>query len=141
MKRIPAFLLPVITLFMMGVAGCTTDNPSPSPADPRSTFVGTWSVNETGLKQTYQVTIELDASSSTEVKIYNFANSDVTGSGNPAIAEVSGTNITLVPDQVVGDGWIINGGGSQTSSTKINWSYTLNDGATLQHLTAIYTKL
>jgi hypothetical protein len=95
-------------------------------------------VNEQETKGTFEVTIELDASSSTAVKIYNFANSGA--SSNPAIAEVSSTTITLVPEQVIGDGWIINGGGSLTTSTMINWAYTLNDGATLHNLVAVFTK-
>ena len=31
-------------------AGCTSEDPSPSPADPRESFVGNWMVNETGMK-------------------------------------------------------------------------------------------
>ena len=138
MKSIMHILAGFAILFLVGFTGCATDNPSPSPGDPREVYLGTWSVVEQETKGTYEVTIVLDASSSTMVKINNFANAG--SSGNPAIAEVSGTNITLVPDQVIGDGWIINGGGSLTTSTKMNWGYTLNDGATLHNLTAVYTK-
>lgn len=135
------FLKIVVTLCALlpaGFSGCTTEDPSPSPGDPRTAFVGSWMVNEQETKGTFEVTIEIDASSSTAVKIYNFANAGT--SSNPAIAEVSSTTITLVPNQVIGDGWIINGGGSMTTSTLINWGYTLNDGATLHNLVAVYTK-
>jgi hypothetical protein len=125
-------------VFLAGFSACSTD-PSPSPADPRTAYVGTWSVNEQETKMTYEVTIEIDASSSTAVKIHNFANPG--SSSNPAIAEVSGTNITLVPEQVIGDGWIINGSGAMTTSTSITWGYTLKDGATLHNLSAVYTKI
>jgi hypothetical protein len=120
MRSFLKIFLALCALLPAGFSGCTTGDPSPSPGDPRTAFVGSWMV------------------SSTAVKIYNFANAGT--SSNPAIAEVSSTTITLVPDQVIGDGWIINGGGSMTTSTLINWGYTLNDGATLHNLVAVYTK-
>ena len=69
------------------------------------------------------------------MKLNNFANS-----GTPAYADVSGTTITLVPDQIIGDGWTLNGQGALTTSTKINWTYTFNDGATLHSVVGTYTK-
>lgn len=138
MKRVALWIAAAIAL-TTGLSACT-DDPSPSPGDPRSAFVGTWGVTETGAKQYYEVTITLDASSSTAVNIYNFGGS---GSGsNPAIAHVSGTNITLVPDMIISDGWKINGNGALTGSTVINWSYSIDfDGADLQYFTAVYNKL
>jgi hypothetical protein len=126
-------------LVLLAFAGCTSDNPSPSPADPRETFVGTWNVVESSQKLTYQASIVLDPSSTTRVLIHNFAGSGSTG--NPAAAEVSGTSITLVTGQVIGDGWSVAGGGSLSGSNKINWTYTVNDGANLYSLTAVYTRI
>jgi hypothetical protein len=121
------------------LSGCTADSPSPPPSgDARDTYVGNWSVSETELKLNYEVSIEIDTSSSTKVFIYNFANS---GTADPAVAVVSGNTITLVSDQVIGDGWIINGGGALAGSSKITWAYTLNEGATLHQLSAVYSKL
>ena len=138
MKSAIRLLSPVLLLVVALFQGCTTEDPSPSPSDPRSAFVGTWSVDEQGNKLTYEVTISLDPSSSSQVVISNFANAGP--SSNPARAEVSGNNIFLNADQVIGDGWTINGGGLMNSSTKITWAYTLDDGATLHNLTAVYTK-
>jgi hypothetical protein len=130
---------PLLAGVLLLLVRCTADNPSPSPADPRDSFTGSWMVTESGQKITYQVVITLDPTSSTNVLIANFADA---GSGsNPAVAVVSGTTITLIANQTVGDGWVINGGGSLSGSNKINWTYTLNDGATLQHLTAVYTRI
>jgi hypothetical protein len=132
---ISAFLTTIL------LSGCTkeTTNPDPSPSDARSAFLGNWSVNETWTKLTYTVTISADPNSTNGVFISNFANSG--SSGIPAGAAVSGTSIELDPDQTIGDGWIINGGGSLSGTTKINWNYTINDGATLIYATAVYTKL
>ncbi len=134
--RTRAYLLfPALVLFTALLAGCTTDEPSPSPTDPRTSFTGTWLANEQEYKYTFEVTIDLDASSSTAVLIHNFANS-----GTTAKADVSGTNITLVPDQIIGDGWTLNGSGALTSSTRINWTYSFLDGATLHQVTGTYTR-
>ncbi len=138
MKSFIRTLLPVLLLFAALLQGCTTEDPSPSPSDPRSAFVGTWGVDEQETKLTYEVTISIDASSSTQVLISNFANAG--SSSNPARAEVSGNNIFLNADQIIGDGWKINGAGLMNTSTKITWAYTLDDGATLHNLSAVYTK-
>ncbi len=139
MKRFRTFSTVILPAFLLILSRCTTDTPSPTPADPRDSFVGTWMVSESGQKNTYQVVITLDPASSTNVLISNFAASG--SSGNPAVAVVSGTNITLISNQVIGDGWVINGGGALSGSNKINWTYTLNDGANLYHLTAVYTRV
>jgi hypothetical protein len=139
MKRTLLAACALTAAVLMTFAGCTTDNPSPSPADPRETFVGTWNVIETGQKLTYQAIITLDPSSGTRVMIRNFAGSGSTG--NPAVAEVSGTSITLVTGQVIGDGWAVAGSGALSGSNTINWSYTVNDGANLYNLTAVYTRI
>lgn len=130
-----------ILLVTLLLSACTEENvtPDPSPSDARSAFLGTWSVNETWTKLTYTVTISADPNSSDGVFISNFANSG--SSGVPAGASVSGSTITLDPNQTIGDGWIINGGGTMTGTTKINWEYTINDGATLIYAVAVYTKL
>lgn len=139
MKRTLHAACMLTAVFLMTFAGCTSDNPSPSPADPRETFVGTWNVVESGQKLTYQAIITLDPTTDTRVLIRNFAGSGTTG--NPAAAEVSGTSISLVPGQVIGDGWAVAGSGALSGSNKINWSYTVNDGANLYNLTAVYTRL
>lgn len=138
MKPFHKILAAVCVLFLAGFSGCTTDDPSPSPGDPRTAFVGKWLVVEQGKKGTFEVTISIVASSTTEVAIYNFANSGQ--SSNPAIADVSATTITLKPDMIIGDGWVVNGGGALTTSTTMNWNYTLLDGADLKQLTAVFTK-
>jgi hypothetical protein len=134
----PLNFLAAFLLLTTIISGCTADSPTPPSGDARDTYVGSWSVSETELKLSYEVSIEIDTSSSTKVFIYNFAN---IGTADPAVAVVSGNTITLVSDQVIGDGLIINGGGALSGSSKITWAYTLNDGATLHHLSAIYSKL
>jgi len=128
-----AFL--VIT-FML--TGCTKEaNPGPDPTDARSAFLGRWTVNETWTKLTYEVNITADPGSNDGVFISNFANTG--SSGIPAGATIAGTSIVLDANQVIGDGLIINGSGN-LSGAKINWNYTLDDGADIIHAIATYTK-
>lgn len=133
--HLPAILILMIT----GFYACTDSDPAPAPTDPRQAFLGIWSVTETEARLTYEVNIVIDPQSQNGgVFIYNFANAGT--SSNPAYAFVSGNTISLEVNQVIGDGWIINGSGS-LSGSKINWPYTLNDGANLHHVSALFTKL
>jgi len=139
MKKIFSYIISILTLMVLGFSACTDTDPTPAPADPRQAYAGIWSVTETETKLTYEVSIELDQKSQNGgVFVYNFANAGSTS--NPAYAFVSGNTISLEVNQVIGDGWIINGSGV-LSGNKINWPYTLNDGANLHHLAAEYTKL
>lgn len=139
MKQLITPALVIFTLFAFGFSACTDNDPAPAPADPRTNYTGVWSVTETETKLTYEVSIEIDTESQNGgVYIYNFANAG--SSSNPAYAFVSGNTISLESNQVIGDGWIINGSGS-LSGSRINWPYTLNDGANLHYISAVFTKL
>lgn len=139
MKRTISYAVINLALLMIGFSACTTDDPSPAPTDPRQAYLGVWGVNETETRLTYEVNIQSDPQSQNGgVFIYNFANAG--SSSNPAYAYVSGNTINLEINQVIGDGWIINGSGT-LSASKINFPYTLNDGATLHYISAIYTRL
>jgi hypothetical protein len=139
MKTIIRFLLTFVWMTPFFLSSCTTDNPDPSPTDPRATYIGTWGVNEIWSKLSYEVTISNDAGSSTGVYISNFANS---GSGVRTHASISGNNITIAPlPQTLSNGWVIeNGAGYLQGTTKITWSYQFNDLATEYFATAVYTK-
>lgn len=133
----------LIVIMMQVLVACSPDNSSdldPTPTDPRAKFAGNWSVNETWTKLNYVVTITIDDGTGTGVWISNFANTG--SSGLPALAYVSDNNITLAgPDQSIGEGLIVKGGGTISGTNKINWNYTINDGATLFTAVAVYTKL
>jgi len=139
MKNFLPSVFVLLALVLIGFSSCTDSDPNPAPADARQVFLGVWSVSETETRLTYEVNIEADTKSQNGgVFIYNFANAGT--SSNPAYAFVSGNTISLEVNQVIGDGWIINGSGTLSGST-INWPYTLNDGANLHNISAIYIKL
>ena len=138
MKRTYSLIWFLLFVFSTGFLACE-DDPEPAPADERQAFAGAWRVNETETKLTYEVDIQLDPRSlNGGVYIYNFANAG--SSSAPAYAYVSGNTITLEVNQVIGDGWIINGSGILSGST-IDWPYTLNDGANLHTISAIFQRL
>jgi hypothetical protein len=140
MKALVKPLTAIVVLVVLTWIGCTQeDTPGPNQTDARTKFLGQWMVNETWTDLTYEVTITSDPNSSNGVFIKNFGN--VGNNYPPAGASVNGNNIYLDPDQVIGDGIIINGSGSMSGTTKINWGYTMNDGATLITATAVYAKL
>ena len=137
MKHSTCCLIIVLAFLGIGLTSCE-DDPGPAPTDARDAFAGNWSVTEMETKLTYEVNIELDPQAQNGgVFIYNFANAG--SSSAPAYAFVSNTTITLEVNQVIGDGWIINGSGT-LSGSMINWPYTLNDGANLHHISAIYSR-
>jgi hypothetical protein len=135
-------LLLFSTLFISSVFfffSCTTEDPAPSPTDPRASYTGLWGVSENWNKLSYEATISNDPGSSTGVYIDNFANAGV---GVKVHASVSGSVITIAPlPQTLSNGWVIeSGSGYLQGTTKINWSYVFNDLADQISATAIYTK-
>jgi hypothetical protein len=110
--------------------------------DPRDTFVGTWSVNETTSKKStlifYEVNIEKSSSDTTTVLINNFYE---LGNNMSVRASVSGGNITISSQTV--DGFTFQGSGDIAFNDKtIDLSYTVdyNNGTPADHVTATYTK-
>jgi hypothetical protein len=130
---LPVFIFLSLTLLFIG---CGKD-PSPSPGDARSQFVGQWRVTESKKNLTYDVNITADLNSTDGVVIYNFGSF---GSSVTAGAVVSGSKITLDPNQEIVSGVFINGSGTLSGST-VNWVYTINDGADLITVTAVYRKI
>ena len=138
MKRSISIGIFTLILFGVGISGCTKESDSdPESTDNRTAFIGRWNVSETWTKLSYEVNIVADPTSTDGVFIYNFGNTG--SSGLPAAASINEKAIALDPDQVIGEGWTINGSGN-LSGTKIYWNYTLDDGATLISATATYTK-
>jgi len=137
MKNFKLFLLicSISSIFLM--SSCAKDSNTTPDSGTRSAFLGKWSVSETWTKLSYEVTISEDPNSANGVFISNFAGTGT--SSIPASAVINGSSIVLDANQIIGDGLKINGSGN-LSGTKINWNYTLDDGATLINAIAIYTK-
>jgi hypothetical protein len=131
----------IIALAMLSMtvafSGCAKESDSTTDSGNRAAFLGKWSVTETWTKLSYEAVISADPNASNGVFISNFGGTGTMS--NPAAALISGTTIVLDANQIIGDGLQINGSGS-LSGTKINWNYTIEDGANLIHAVATYTK-
>jgi hypothetical protein len=137
MKALKINITLLIVALAFILAGCAKE--SDTVTDPtRDSYLGTWSVSESYTKLSYEVIIMADPNSANGVLISGFANT--LPSGPYAGATVSGDKITLDANQVIGDGLKIAGSGI-LSGSKINWNYTIDDGANLLHAIAIYSKL
>ena len=135
MKRSFAILSLIFVIFIFSFTGCAKQNDTTPESVTRSSYLGNWNVTDSTLRQAYTVNITADPNSSDGVFISRFAN---LGSSATAGAVVKGNSIILDANQVISD-IIINGSGT-LSGTKINWQYTLNTGADLSTIIAVYTK-
>lgn len=135
MKKVSKYIL-LFSLLAGFFASCNKDNGS-TPALSRSSLTGTWLVSETKKKATYEVTFEIDSTTTNGVLISNFAGS---GLNSKATAYLSGVTLTLKGDDLLSPGWIVNGSGTVSGTTRIDWSYSLHDGANLTNIQAVFTK-
>jgi hypothetical protein len=131
-KKISAFLILMLILI---IQACTPDNTNNISPDTRSQFLGSWTVNDHKTKAVYEVVISADPNAGNRVLISNFGG---LGSGS-ATAFISGTSITLDPDQNINN-LIFNGSGSLNGTSTMNWSYSINDGADITYYSAVFTK-
>jgi len=121
------------------ISSCTEDGDIINPQDDRDAFLGTWNVDETCNRIPYQVTIIKDPGNSSQVVITNFWL--IGPDESPPYAIVAGSNI-VIPEQNIGnDGKNIVKGSGTLIKNKIDWEYTVNDGADLYTCTATYEKI
>jgi hypothetical protein len=108
--------------------------------DPRDNITDTWQCKETSevFKQTtYTVDITKSSSDSTKILIDNFYQ---IGPGSKVSAKLNGSGLSIASQTL--DGFTISGSGTISSNYKtINLTYTVNDGAGIDHVTAVYTKI
>ena len=109
----------------------------PLPTDARDNFVGTWAVNETsslyGINN-YTVVIRYDPNSSSQVLMSNFYHF---GDEIDTYAIPTAGSLTVPQQEVCNH--TVKGTGILTKNT-ITWSYSVNDGADLDQVTAVFTK-
>lgn len=137
-KYSSAALFCIISVVIM-ISSCnlTEDNDDDDVIDPRTKFLGVWSVNETCNKRIYSVTISEDPKNSSRVLIEDFADP---GFGDPAYGIVAGNKITLDPSFKIGDNWTVSGTGTYISDKRLEWNYSLIIAGSEQSCSAVYTK-
>ena len=136
MKKQITYLLLFSLLAVFFASSCNKDNGT-TPAVTRDSLRGKWMVNETKKKITYEVTILIDSTTSDGVLINNFAGGGPTVN---AFAYLSGNTLALTNNELLSNGWIVNGSGTVSGTNRIDWPYTLHDGANQSSIHAVFTK-
>jgi hypothetical protein len=123
-------------LAVLFLASCskTSDN---TPAPTRDSLLGKWMVTDSKKKATYEVTFYADSSSSNAIRIQNFAGG---GSTVYATAYFAGAIIQLKTDDLLSNGWIVNGKGTVYGGTSIDWPYTIRTESDLTTHQSTFTK-
>lgn len=131
-----------ILFTMMTLWSCekddTNSNNNNNTGDPRGAFVGTWVCDEESQlfgNNTYSVDINMHSSITNRIVIDNFYNLGFQESH--AQVDVSGNNMTIFFQNI--NGFDVSGSGV-LATNKINLTYTADDGAGPDHVTATYTK-
>lgn len=128
-----------ILFFVLFLVSCVEDSDIINPQDDRDAFLGTWNVDETCLRLPYQVTIVKDPTNSSQVIITNFW---LMGPGEKApYAIVAGSHIEIPQQNIFNDGNTIVKGSGELIKKKIDWVYSINDGADLYSCTATYEEI
>lgn len=118
MKRVLIMLMFASLVFQF--SSCVEDGDIFPDDDPRTAFLGAWTVDESCVRLNYEVVISAASGDDTKVLMDNFA---LTGPGYPpAYGFVSG-KVIEVPQQTIGDDWKVEGSGTLQSNGKILWSY------------------
>jgi len=135
MKKNLALILTGIMLMLVWSCELIED---PDPADPRDNYTGNWTVNEVSSlygTNNYNVSIIYDPGNSTQVLIKNFYHF---GMEIETFAIATNASLT-VPEQIVCN-HTVKGKGTLSTKNKIEWTYTVNDGADVDNVTATFTK-
>lgn len=130
--RIFGILILLITV--LAYSGCE-DVEEPGNANPRNKFLGSWDVEESCVRQDYQVEIIPAEDDDSKVLIDNFA---LMGPGyDPAYGYVNG-NVIDLPTQKIADNWTVQGTGTYQDDGTIFWTYYLEIGANASNCEADY---
>jgi hypothetical protein len=136
MEKVSKYIHLLLLLVVFFVCSCNKDSGS-TPSITRNSLTGTWLVNETTKKNTYEVIIQVDSTNSTGVLISDFGGG---GQNVKAKATLSGNIVSLSSDELLSNGWIVNGSGTVSNTSRLNWTYSIHDGANLTNYTAVFTK-
>jgi hypothetical protein len=138
MKIKSSILIVLLAFLPMLFSSCELDEDDDPFADPRDKFNGTWRLNESEAKSSmafYNILISVDPGNTSQVLIRNFAN---TGNNHAAYGIVT-TNRITVPAQTIAS-LDVSGTGVLSSIIRMNWTYSVNDGADLINYTATAEK-
>ena len=140
--RFQKLVLASSLVLLLFLASCAPESDSPTPTDDRDKYIGTWSCAETSSQSgasTFDVTMRKNVTDDTQLLIDNFY---LLGTSHSATVSKSGNSLTIGTQSI--SARTVQGSGSIVSDTKINLTYTVNDGtggsAAIDNCSAILTK-
>lgn len=125
-------------LIIATIVGCSKDDDT-NDSSPTSKLIGTWVCVEQSQifgTNTYSVDINPHSTISTRVVIDNFYNLGFQESH--AQTDVNGNALTIINQTI--NGYSITGTGVLSNDSEIKLSYTTDDGAGVDNVTATLTK-
>lgn len=123
----------MLIVLAVGFYGCTVDDPD-TDLDPREKYLGTWQVSDQPARLNYEVNIQNNPSNSAEVLLQNFADL-----GGAAVGLVVGNSV-IIDKQTIMGAFQVEGTGTYITTTKINFTYELDDGIDKENRTAVFTR-
>lgn len=139
MMKLKNFYKPgLIALIAIATACAPEEKEEDIPTEPRDKYIGSWTCAEKSQvfqQSTYSVSIKKSTTNSSQLLCSNFYQ---LGADTITLMTLNGTTFTI-PSQTV-SGQIISGSGTATSDTRINFTFTANDGAQTDTVTATFTK-
>lgn len=133
------YRIAMLAVVAVGFSSCEKDEDDPN-FDFRDEYVGEWNAqfdsDEFGT-QTYTVTISKSSTDADQIIIANFYN---LGSGESVVVNASDNDL-LISSQTVKGNTIEGTGSSTVNYEQINLTYTANDGAVTDNVTAVYGKV
>jgi len=128
------YFLGLAVFLLLFIASCKKDDSTPdNGTDARDKYVKSWTCQETSQQQgnsTYSITISKDVTSSNKILVKNFY---ALGNTTNTIMIVDGNNITISSQNVTGT--ILVGSGVYNNSTSMNFTFTADDGITVDNVT------
>lgn len=130
-KLLRKILFATLTALVLFVVSCKKDDSSPS--DDRDKYVRSWICSETSQQQgnsNYTIIISKDATTSNQIIVKNFYH---LGNNTNTVMIVDGNNVTISNQNV--SGYIMNGSGTYHNSSSLTFSFTADDGITVDNVT------
>ena len=126
--KISALIMVATLLF---ITGCEKTEPEVTTAD-RDKFIGSWSGTSTGQggPRSFNMTIRASNSAPDQVLMEEF---DGLAAGTYVKASVSGNLITIISTSISGETYE---GSGNLSGTTISFTFTIDDGQTVENRTA-----
>ncbi|MBI9033639.1 MAG: hypothetical protein JEZ03_04110 [Bacteroidales bacterium] len=125
-----------VLALLLGFTACEPEPTTIPDEDYRDDFIGTWLADDSPAKSTlntYVVTISKDPSNSAQLLLNNFHQTQQNVSGLVSASRITISGFSTNAGSISGEGKLI-------GNNKIQWDYSVNDGADIIEYSAVFTR-